>query len=137
MLIPFIISFSEGYEKLARAKGEDTSLHSGEGNSYLNGEGNLLSDGQDLGVASSIFTTTSMGTSKPHLASAEVSGNDADEYDMFADDDEHAATKPSTDENNAVSEPSSDAINSGTEGKNIASINLASEMEILLLICIC
>ncbi|MCI67967.1 hypothetical protein A2U01_0089226, partial [Trifolium medium] len=58
------------------------------------------------------------GTSSP-LASA-------DDFDMFADDD--AAAKPSTDENNAVSEPSSDAINSGTEGKNTASINLVSEM---------
>jgi CD2 antigen cytoplasmic tail-binding protein 2 len=41
----------------------------------------------------------------------------ADDFDMFGDDDDDAATKPSTDENNAVSEPSSDAINSGTEGK--------------------
>ncbi|XP_061365476.1 uncharacterized protein LOC133308790 isoform X2 [Gastrolobium bilobum] len=59
---------AEGYEKLALAKGEGTSLHS-------------------------------------------------DEFDMFADDDEHATTtKSSTDENNAVSQPLSDAINSGTEG---------------------
>lgn len=44
-----------------------------------------------------------------------ISGN-SDDFDMFADDDEQAATKPSTAENNAVSEPSSDATNSGTEG---------------------
>ncbi|KAG5025795.1 hypothetical protein JHK82_021687 [Glycine max] len=37
-------------------------------------------------------------------------------YDMFADDDEHDTSKPSTDENNAVSQSSSDAINSGPEG---------------------
>jgi hypothetical protein len=55
-----------------------------------------------------------------------ISGN-SDDFDMFADDDGQAATKPSTDENNAVSEPSSDAINSSTEGKNIASITLASD----------
>lgn len=61
-----------------------------------------------------------------------ISGN-SDDFDMFADDDGQAATKPSTAENNAVSEPSSDATNSGTEGKNIASITLASEMASLLL----
>ncbi|KAG4955742.1 hypothetical protein JHK85_042122 [Glycine max] len=37
-------------------------------------------------------------------------------YDMFADDDEHDTSKPSTDENNAVSQSSSVAINSGPEG---------------------
>ncbi|XP_004485576.1 uncharacterized protein [Cicer arietinum] len=98
---------AEGYEKLARARGEGTSLHSSEGSSFSNGAENLLSDGQDSGVASSIFPTTSTTTSNPPLASA-------DDFDMFADDDELAATKPSTDENNAVSEPSSDAtINPG------------------------
>lgn len=70
------LSFSEGYEKLARVRGEGTS----------------------------------MDTPNPPLASA-------DDFDMFADDDEHAATEPSTVENNAVSEPPSDAITSGTEGK--------------------
>ncbi|XP_061365475.1 uncharacterized protein LOC133308790 isoform X1 [Gastrolobium bilobum] len=107
---------AEGYEKLALAKGEGTSLHSGEGNSYLNGDEKLLSDELDSGVASAMFHGTAIGTSNPHLASAEVS-NGADEFDMFADDDEHATTtKSSTDENNAVSQPLSDAINSGTEG---------------------
>ncbi|CAL5183202.1 unnamed protein product [Lathyrus oleraceus] len=66
---------AEGYEKLARVRGEGTS----------------------------------MDTPNPPLASA-------DDFDMFADDDEHAATEPSTVENNAVSEPPSDAITSGTEG---------------------
>ncbi|XP_058771741.1 uncharacterized protein LOC131645100 isoform X2 [Vicia villosa] len=63
---------AEGYEKLARARGEGTSTD----------------------------------TPNPPLASA-------DDFDMFADDDEHAAAEPSTVENNAVSEPPSDAINSG------------------------
>ncbi|TKY71459.1 RNA-binding protein 10 [Spatholobus suberectus] len=54
-----------------------------------------------------------MGTSNQHLASAEASGNGADDYDMFADDDENDTRKLSTDENNAVSQSSSDAINSG------------------------
>lgn len=111
---------AEGYEKLARAKEKGTSLHPGEGSSYLNGEDTLLSDVRDLGVTSSIFPATSMGTSNPPLAGAEVSGSGADDFDMFADDDEHVASKPSTDENNAVSEPSSDAI-SGGEGAALKS----------------
>ncbi|KAK7302522.1 hypothetical protein RJT34_13413 [Clitoria ternatea] len=106
---------AEGYEKLARAK-EGSPLHSGERKSYLNGEGNLLSDGQNSGLASTRFLSSDMGTSNQHLAGAETSGNVADDYDMFADDDEHDNAKPSTDENNAVSQSSSDAKNSGTEG---------------------
>ncbi|CAJ1963493.1 unnamed protein product [Sphenostylis stenocarpa] len=55
------------------------------------------------------------GTSNQHLTSGEAS-NDGDDYDMFADDDEHNTSKPSTDQSNAVSQSSSDAINSCTEG---------------------
>ncbi|XP_020222455.1 CD2 antigen cytoplasmic tail-binding protein 2 [Cajanus cajan] len=105
---------AEGYEKLARAK-EGTSLHSGEGHSYLNGEGNLLSGGLDSGVVPARLLATDTGTSNQHLASAEASGNGADDYDMFADD-EHDASKPSTDENKGVSQSSSGAINSSSEG---------------------
>nr|KYP60556.1 LIN1-like protein [Cajanus cajan] len=46
---------------------------------------------------------------------SEASGNGADDYDMFADD-EHDASKPSTDENKGVSQSSSGAINSSSEG---------------------
>lgn len=87
------LPFSEGYEKLARAK-----------------EG--------------IPLATDTSTSNQRLASVEASGNGAaaDDFDMFADDNEHDTSKPSTDENNAVIQSSSDAINSGTEGKYIASL---------------
>ncbi|KAL2342105.1 hypothetical protein Fmac_010045 [Flemingia macrophylla] len=105
---------AEGYEKLARAK-EGTSLYSGDGNSYLNGEGNLLSDGLDSVVAPARFPATDVGTSSQPLASAEASGNGADDYDMFADD-ERDTIKPCTDENNAVNQSSLDAMNSGTDG---------------------
>ncbi|KAF1882329.1 hypothetical protein Lal_00038975 [Lupinus albus] len=102
---------AEGYEKLARAKGEGTSSHSGEGNSFLNGEKNLLSDGLDSGVASASFPTTANGTSNPVLASAEVSGNGADDFDMFADDD--AAP---TDENNQASALQNDYVYDESSG---------------------
>ncbi|KAL1336252.1 hypothetical protein AAHE18_10G048800 [Arachis hypogaea] len=102
---------AEGYEKLARAKGVGTSMPSTEANTSLNGEKSLLSDDMDSGLPSATFSTAAMGTSNPNLASAEVSGSGADDYDMFADD-ENTTTKHS-DENNLVSQPSTDAINSG------------------------
>ena len=88
-------------------------MHSLEGNASLDGEKNLHADDLDSGLASATFPATAMGTSSANLASAEVSRNGADEYDMFADDDEHTTTKPSTDESNSVSQPSTDAVNSG------------------------
>ncbi|KAK7246757.1 hypothetical protein RIF29_41627 [Crotalaria pallida] len=95
---------AEGYEKLARAKGEDTSPYSGEGNS-------LFSD-----VASASFPATAVGTSNPDLTSKEVSGNGAGGFDMFAEDDDDAAPKPPTDENNQISQLSSNPLNSGSDG---------------------
>lgn len=83
----------------------------------MNGEKDLLSGGMDSGLVSATFPTTSMGSSNPNLSTAETSGNGADEYDMFAEDDENATAKPSTDENNAISQPSSDVLNSDSEGK--------------------
>ncbi|CAL0309509.1 unnamed protein product [Lupinus luteus] len=102
---------AEGYEKLARAKGEGTSSHSSEGNSFLNGEKNLLSDGLDSGVASASFPTTANSTSNPVLASAEVSGNGADDFDMFADDDAAPA-----DENNQASAVQNDYVYDESSG---------------------
>ncbi|KAF7803713.1 CD2 antigen cytoplasmic tail-binding protein 2 [Senna tora] len=103
---------AEGYEKLALARGDDMSLHSGEGNSYLNGEKDLLSNGMDSGLSPS----TSMAASGLNVSTTEVSGNGGDEYDMFAEDDENDTAKPSTDGNNAISQPSSNALNSDSEG---------------------
>ncbi|RYQ82690.1 hypothetical protein Ahy_B10g101263 isoform A [Arachis hypogaea] len=105
------LPFPEGYEKLARAKGVGTSMPSTEANTSLNGEKSLLSDDMDSGLPSATFSTAAMGTSNPNLVSAEVSGSGADDYDMFADD-ENTTTKHS-DENNVVSQPSTDAKNSG------------------------
>lgn len=92
----------------------------------------MLFDGLDSGMASASFPAAAMGTSNTNLASAEVSGNGSDEFDMFADDDEHAAPKPSTDENNQVSQASSNFLNSVTDGKIFASL----KCELLLLIFI-
>ncbi|OIV91575.1 hypothetical protein TanjilG_08987 [Lupinus angustifolius] len=117
---------AEGYEKLARAKGEGTSSHSGEGNSFLNGDKNLLSDGLDSGVASASFPTTANGTSNPVLASADVSGNGADDFDMFADDD--AAP---TDENNQASAVQNDYVYDESSGVTNMALELTGNVSLL------
>ncbi|MED6195349.1 hypothetical protein PIB30_037090 [Stylosanthes scabra] len=103
---------AEGYEKLARAKGVGASMHSTEGNSSVNGEKSLLADDMNSDLPSATFSSAAVATSNPNLATAEASGNGADDYDMFANDDENTTTKPS-DENNLVSQPSTDAVNPG------------------------
>ncbi|KAJ7946718.1 CD2 antigen cytoplasmic tail-binding protein 2 [Quillaja saponaria] len=84
---------AEGYEELARARGEGTSLHSSEGNYNTNGEKDIFSDDMGSGVVSYTIPSTGLDTSNPNI---EVSVDDADEFDMFAEDDEHATTKPSS-----------------------------------------
>ncbi|KAK7412132.1 hypothetical protein VNO78_03580 [Psophocarpus tetragonolobus] len=85
-----------------------------------NGEYNVYHEKQEVFVREAEgyekLAWVKEGTSNQHLASVETSGNGADDYDMFADDEEHDTVKPSTDENNAVNQYSTDAINSGTEG---------------------
>ncbi|KAK4271251.1 hypothetical protein QN277_019970 [Acacia crassicarpa] len=105
---------AEGYEKLALARGDGTSSFSGEANSNLNGEKNMSSDGMDTGLVSATVSSTSLGASHPNVSTKEVSGSGADEYDMFAEDDDTA--KPSSEENNAPIQTSSDAQNFDSDG---------------------
>ncbi|XP_028800840.1 CD2 antigen cytoplasmic tail-binding protein 2 homolog [Neltuma alba] len=106
---------AEGYEKLALARGDGTSSHSGGGNSNLNGEKDLFSDGMDTGLVSATVPSTSSGASDPNVSTTtEVSGSGADEYDIFADDDDTA--EPSAQENNAPFQTSSHAQNCDSDG---------------------
>ncbi|KAI9121196.1 hypothetical protein K1719_008229 [Acacia pycnantha] len=79
---------AEGYEKLALARGDGTSSFS--------------------------VSSTSLGASNPNVSTTEVSGSGADEFDMFAEDDDTA--KPSSEENNAPIQTSSDAQNFDSDG---------------------
>lgn len=82
-----LLSFSEGYENLARLRREDPSESAGQGLSGL--------------------TDTGIGPS----GSVNPSG---DSFDMFADDDENAAAKPSSD---GVEQPLSNTSNTNSESK--------------------
>jgi len=70
----------------------------------------LVSDVTDPRVASTALPDPVVDTSNQNASTAEASSNDADDFDMFADDDEHGTAKPSLDGSNVVSGPNSDAV---------------------------
>lgn len=91
---------AEGYEKLAKATGKGISASSGDELSNPN-LGNGIFSGTFSGVSSSAVPDS-------HSTAAEVSGNDAEAFDMFGDDDGNA--KPSPEPNStAVSQATSNA----------------------------
>jgi CD2 antigen cytoplasmic tail-binding protein 2 len=126
-------SFSEGYERLAKARREGTSISAGQGNSnYSNIGRGLLSDVTDPRVASTVLPGPVVDTSNPNASTAETSSNDADAFDIFADDDEHATAKPSFDGSNVVSGPNSDAVSQPSAD----ALNTDSDSK-LLFDCLC
>ncbi|XP_050263545.1 SUPPRESSOR OF ABI3-5 [Quercus robur] len=103
---------AEGYERLAKARGEGISTSAGQGGSTYFGIGNgLLSDMTDTEVASTVLPGPVVDTLNPSASTAETSSNDADAYDMFGEEDENATAKPSFDGSNVVSGHNSDAVN--------------------------
>ncbi|KAM3742324.1 hypothetical protein ACB098_07G062000 [Castanea mollissima] len=103
---------AEGYERLAKARGEGISTSAGQGGSTYFGIGNgLLSDMTDTEVASTVLPGPVVDTLNPSASTAETSSNDADTYDMFGEEDENATAKPSFDGSNVVSGHNSNAVN--------------------------
>lgn len=60
----------------------------------------MFADATDPGTTSSL----------PNVGAAEMSSTDADSFDMFADDDDKAFAKPSSDGMNSVTAPNSNAM---------------------------
>ncbi|KAF5733325.1 putative CD2-binding protein-related [Tripterygium wilfordii] len=96
---------AEGYERLARARGDGTSASTGNEDDY-NAEKDYL------GIASAV----------PSQTATEISTNVTDTFDMFAEDNDNAIAKPSSDMGNMVSgstssvgDQPSDAFNSVSE----------------------
>ncbi|GKV11151.1 hypothetical protein SLEP1_g22430 [Rubroshorea leprosula] len=97
---------AEGYENLAKVRGNGISADSGEKHSNAN-LGNEIFSETHPGVASFGVHDASVGTSHSNSTAADISNNDAEAYDMFADDDEEDV-KPTSEPNlNAVSQASS------------------------------
>ncbi|XP_048227918.1 SUPPRESSOR OF ABI3-5 [Ricinus communis] len=94
---------ADGYEKLALARGKGTSLGTSMGK-------DLFSDVTDLGATSSKLSNSVLGASNTNLSTAETTSNGADEYDMFADDDDNAIARPSSDGSNLVSDSNSSGV---------------------------
>ncbi|OWM63594.1 CD2 antigen cytoplasmic tail-binding protein 2 isoform X1 [Punica granatum] len=82
---------AEGYERLARARaGETDVIADGTKPAGTNG-----------GLSSSILDDTAVEPSNPSVSTAQISTDGADEYDMFAED-ENTATRPSSEGSNPV-----------------------------------
>lgn len=119
----FQLSFSEGYESLARARREPTSISAYQERSVLGMEWES-SDVTNPGAPSSILPETSVATSSSDATTVEISSNGDDAFDMFAEDDEHAIAKPSEGSNvisgpnsYCISSPSSNNLNNYSESK--------------------
>ena len=103
---------SEGYERLAKAREEGISTSAGQGDSHYSSIGKGLFSGvTDTGVASTVLPGPVVDTLNSNASTAETLSNDADAFDMFAEDDEHATAKPSFDGSDGVSGHNSDAVN--------------------------
>lgn len=104
---------AEGYEKLALARGKSKSANVVLENSDPNLGSDMLTDINNPGTAS-VLPDPAVGTSS--LTAAEVSGDAADGYDMFADDEDDENLKQSSEANsNAFIQSSSNAVNTFSE----------------------
>lgn len=113
---------AEGYESLARARREPTSISAYQERSVLGMEWESSSDVTNPGAPSSILPETAVATSSSNATTVEISSNGDDTFDMFAEDDEHAIAKPSEGSNvisgpnsYCVSSPSSNNLNNYSE----------------------
>ncbi|KAG8651680.1 RNA-binding protein 10 [Manihot esculenta] len=111
---------AEGYEKLALARGKGTHPSAGQISEYSMGK-DLSSDVIDHGAGSSILSNADVGASSTNVSAGETSHNDADAYDMFADDDDNAIAGPSSDTNNLVSGPNSNGLHQPPSSQNSGS----------------
>ncbi|XP_012078820.1 CD2 antigen cytoplasmic tail-binding protein 2 isoform X2 [Jatropha curcas] len=113
---------AEGYEKLAVARGKGISLTAGQEISDYNMRADLSSDVTELGVTTSKLSNVDVGVSNMNVSAAETSGNGADAFDMFADDDDNASAGPSSSNSTLVSGPNSNGFSQpSSDGQNSAS----------------
>ncbi|XP_039157883.1 CD2 antigen cytoplasmic tail-binding protein 2 isoform X1 [Eucalyptus grandis] len=89
---------AEGYERLAWARKGGTAIAAGNGTDK-SFEMDLLSEGTDTGSASG-HNTAAAGTSEPNASTlqSQILNGGAEEFDMFAEDDEQATTNKSSEE---------------------------------------
>lgn len=135
--------FSEGYERLAWARNGGTAIAARSGNLDKSLEMNLLSGGTDTGLASG-HNNAAAGTTEFDASSSQsqVLNGSAEEFDMFAEDDEKATINKSSKEvdhiphgGNVVPQSSSSVDNAYPESK----LNLHKLVELveeLLLCCV-
>ncbi|KAF8044150.1 hypothetical protein BT93_A2205 [Corymbia citriodora subsp. variegata] len=112
---------AEGYERLVWARKGGPAIATGNGTDK-SFEMNLLSEGTDTGSASG--HSTAAGTSEPDTSTlqSQILNGSAEDFDMFAEDDEQATTNKSSEEidhiphgDNVVPQPSSSLDNAYPE----------------------
>ncbi|KAJ4715667.1 CD2 antigen cytoplasmic tail-binding protein 2-like [Melia azedarach] len=116
-----------GYERLAQLRGKGTAVSFGQGNSNSTAENYLFSDATDPGSASVLLSNSATENLTANATGTETAPDADDAYDMFADDDENASAKPSSDglntvsgtTSNAVGQPSSDALNTASDSGSL------------------
>ncbi|KAL6964286.1 hypothetical protein U1Q18_035343 [Sarracenia purpurea var. burkii] len=106
---------AEGYERLAQARGEGTSIDSGQGDLNSTVANDFISSGTGFVGAYSVLHTT-VGASNLNAPAAEnLSSNGDDMFDMFAEDDENTTTNPTMDRNNMGFDSDHDRIGQPSE----------------------
>ncbi|GFY90139.1 hypothetical protein Acr_07g0003360 [Actinidia rufa] len=103
----------KGYERLARAKGEGTSMDAGWGKSNSTVTNDPVSNIMDLGGASSL--NTAVGPSNLDVSTELLPSSGDDTFDMFAEDDENATANATSDGSNLVSGPNHDRVGQPSE----------------------
>ncbi|GMI88356.1 hypothetical protein like AT5G09390 [Hibiscus trionum] len=107
---------AEGYEKLALVRDKSLSADAGQNNSHPNLGSDVPTDANYPGETSSVLSDSAVGISNSNIAAVEASGNAADSYDMFADDDNDENIKPSSEPNSTADiQSSSEAVNTFPE----------------------
>ncbi|KAL2537042.1 CD2-binding protein-related [Forsythia ovata] len=91
---------AEGYEKLAQARMQGTSLSSGQGKSYDIFNGDTVPNGTDVSIPSYIPSNIDTGASKLSISTTANDGDDA--FDMFGEDDVNTAVNPASDGSGSV-----------------------------------
>ncbi|XP_057496849.1 uncharacterized protein LOC130781625 [Actinidia eriantha] len=104
---------AEGYERLARAKGEGTSMDAGWGKSNSTVTNDPVSNRMDLGGTSSL--NTAVGPSNLDVSTELLPSSGDDTFDMFAEDDENATANATSDGSNLVSGPNHDRVGQPSE----------------------
>lgn len=122
--MPQFLSFTEGYERLARARGGSSGSTNGEASDSKHVEDIFSSTAEHESRNSSIWDIGT-GSSAANISTLPVSSSDGnDKFDMFGDDDDDADANLQSDPNAAGSASTSEVPVTNSGGGSGSSQNL-------------